>query len=1089
MVTTLQYAQLSSVVYHKLQEINKIKYDNVFGKPIDIINDPQTGFSCGIFLSGNQIVIAFTGTDDGKDWNTNVAAATHNPNYPDAAPQVKQAALVVAETLAKYPAASISLTGHSLGGGLASIMAVLFNLKAVVFDPAPFREGLIHSASIQKIISFLAKSGLSNSSLNQYIAEVRAVEENYPNSTHNFTALNNLEKNISGAYIKGEALEVIRGERTGIAVNKLQAIDIGSQDIGSITLHEINLLLAIKASSAFYTAVSQNSNILSMLYNDKLYARDRKTSKEVDILVKLINDQLSDDGQGLDNFGNDTLQLINAAQAQDFQQAWGKTGEKAVLAQMIEWYYTQENFKDKSFFQGENAQLLQYTVAQDTTHMAAQQFVRPFLDKIQNDKIYDVQDIAQISGAEQWNIAIGGIDAAAVDQSLTQFFLGSSGADTFRGAENAANLLLGGLGADTLIGGAKDDVLVGGFDQDKDILEGGDGNDTYYARANDVVIDSGGDGKVYFNDILLDKAYRDTENQEEEVYLSEDGALEYTLSEGNLTVKHLKSKSGEESITIQDFDKKERDLDIHLIDAPGKDVVFVIDVTGSMQDDIDIVKANVGQIINHLFSNAKQENLDTRIGILTYSDNNLRWVNISADTPQAAMSAINAVYEQGGGLERVAGSLLKALNEFKWRAGEQVSKEIYLFGDEQGDDLSLLPAVYARSQELKTTLDQPEKGIEGNSDTAHNQFIPIHAIALGSDGATKQVFKSISDNTSGLYFNPQNKEDLENALFDVTNTGTAGDDVIVGNDGNNTINGGKGSDILQGGTGSDTYVFNPSFGQDTIIETNPENADKNRIDLSDFNSKDFIYSIDQGNLIIKDNTRENTITVNDFFGQENKINTITFADKELSHQEIVLYAKLQDGKDKIVYLDDHQDYQAAWNKPVFVSAAADSKVKGSLYDDVVFGGSGHYEIETGMGQDTLVAGRGNGTLKGGFGNDIYIYGKNSEQVTIYDDAGQDALKLQGISLKDMILEKNQNDLVIKFSDSEQNQITVKDQFAWKLGYFNRIESIEFDDGSYITADKIHAAIKVYAQHSYGTAAYDAGKIHEELTQQGLIGYM
>jgi putative lipase involved disintegration of autophagic bodies len=42
---------------------------------------------------------------------------------------------MVADVMAAYPGARITLTGHSLGGGLASLMAVFFDLEAVVFDP------------------------------------------------------------------------------------------------------------------------------------------------------------------------------------------------------------------------------------------------------------------------------------------------------------------------------------------------------------------------------------------------------------------------------------------------------------------------------------------------------------------------------------------------------------------------------------------------------------------------------------------------------------------------------------------------------------------------------------------------------------------------------------------------------------------------------------------------------------------------------------------------------------------------------------------------------------------------------------------
>lgn len=82
--------------------------------------------------------------------------------------------------------------------------------------------------------------------------------------------------------------------------------------------------------------------------------------------------------------------------------------------------------------------------------------------------------------------------------------------------------------------------------------------------------------------------------------------------------------------------------------------MFAIGVTGSIQGDIDGVKANVAQMIAHLYQNAKEQNLDTRVGILTYTDNDLSWVIKSAQTPAEAISAINRVNEKGGGTELVA---------------------------------------------------------------------------------------------------------------------------------------------------------------------------------------------------------------------------------------------------------------------------------------------------------------------------------------------------------------------------------------------------------------------------------------------------
>lgn len=67
--------------------------------------------------------------------------------------QLKEAAVYYLQVRKDNPSAKITFTGHSLGGGLAALLAVFFNLDAVVFDEAPFRA----SANVRKNgnVSFL----------------------------------------------------------------------------------------------------------------------------------------------------------------------------------------------------------------------------------------------------------------------------------------------------------------------------------------------------------------------------------------------------------------------------------------------------------------------------------------------------------------------------------------------------------------------------------------------------------------------------------------------------------------------------------------------------------------------------------------------------------------------------------------------------------------------------------------------------------------------------------------------------------------------------------------------------------------------
>ncbi len=121
MATVNEYAQLASIVYAKT-DANELPFPSAQGwTQLDWIPDnPLTGFSAGVFRKGNEIVIAYTGTNGGfggaKDHLVaNLPAANGLPS-----PQVQRAIelyLSVKATNPDVPASNISFTGHSLGGG------------------------------------------------------------------------------------------------------------------------------------------------------------------------------------------------------------------------------------------------------------------------------------------------------------------------------------------------------------------------------------------------------------------------------------------------------------------------------------------------------------------------------------------------------------------------------------------------------------------------------------------------------------------------------------------------------------------------------------------------------------------------------------------------------------------------------------------------------------------------------------------------------------------------------------------------------------------------------------------------------------
>ncbi|MGO9446896.1 MAG: lipase family protein, partial [Thiobacillaceae bacterium] len=110
-------------------------------KPIYYQSFSLSGFEAAAFQNGNNIVISYAGTNptSGPDWANNVLLGSGIGGV--LSPQLYQAAefyLQVAALIANNPNATISFTGHSLGGGLAALMAVFFNKQAITFDQAPF---------------------------------------------------------------------------------------------------------------------------------------------------------------------------------------------------------------------------------------------------------------------------------------------------------------------------------------------------------------------------------------------------------------------------------------------------------------------------------------------------------------------------------------------------------------------------------------------------------------------------------------------------------------------------------------------------------------------------------------------------------------------------------------------------------------------------------------------------------------------------------------------------------------------------------------------------------------------------------------
>jgi len=235
MITKELYAQLALRVYDTARkfEDENLGINNRPRVPAgwteDWRPDNEVGFSVGIYrnTSTGAVVVAFTGTNQLRDWQENV-------NYSNE--QLKQAAVIAASVIDRYGANNVSFTGHSLGGGLASLMAVWFDRPATVFDQRPMQAIALDTKNWQEARDLMLQSGFSVGAFNTY------------QPTINFFSR---ESRVTHFYTEGEILQSLRtalapiegsGQVTTVQFGT-QQLDLGPFD-NAVALHSQALLTA-----------------------------------------------------------------------------------------------------------------------------------------------------------------------------------------------------------------------------------------------------------------------------------------------------------------------------------------------------------------------------------------------------------------------------------------------------------------------------------------------------------------------------------------------------------------------------------------------------------------------------------------------------------------------------------------------------------------------------------------------------------------------------------------------------------------------------------------------------------------------------
>src|SRR3989338_7981891 len=505
-------------------------------------NPPDgSGFEAVSFVNGDtiatstEIVISFAGTNgDGG------SILTNPDKQADAAlaaglwsEQLGQAAAYYLEIKAINPEATISFTGHSLGGGLASLMSVLFGEAAFTFDQAPFQAALAQAQNLKNYLLTREAGVIDAATLDNLLAPLdRYITAADPNNLDPIVAdtLAARQTQVTNINVQGELLSTFPWNipnRIGTPVN-MSDIPNNTNGVTADDLHAQSLLSAyLQSDQTAATGKALNdvtfklTDLLGMIFDENLFAHPADPrSPDVNLLEHLVRHEAG----GVDGVqtGGDAMVTRFTSDLWKLAQDGGLTMtdwapltgvgvpnniSKALIAFAMEKYYGENNpnvtygtelFTDLSAAgAGSNGILFDTAAVAGIGNSIAgakgYQYFQAYLGQIAPNT---GAGAVQFTAAEQQLIAL--LLPALRDWYVQAGASGMNATDTLnRGAfmlgGNGADALVGGTGSDLLAGNAGTDLLQGG--QGNDTLLGGTGNDTYvYATGDgiDTILDSGG---------------------------------------------------------------------------------------------------------------------------------------------------------------------------------------------------------------------------------------------------------------------------------------------------------------------------------------------------------------------------------------------------------------------------------------------------------------------------------------------------------------------------------------------------------------------------------------------------------------------
>jgi trimeric autotransporter adhesin len=533
----------------------------------------RLGFSAGAFVSSSEIVISFTGTEPGiTDWLTgNVPAGLGIYSS-----QVAEAIKFVADVMAAPGSAgkTITFTGHSLGGGLASLIATYFNLPARVFDEAPFEASARNPILVSLYYAeYLARQTLLGRTVAAGFQSYAAATISPITFLSEFSAR---EAAITEKHIAGETLTRIRYENTAIhsssdffdvsgstlyqrAIKELAFT--GSFDFftASVALHSMDLMTLLNASSSLRTAANALPQLLELMASSDLYGFDR-TSSQLDFNRHLVRYELGGtlpSGPTITPIGLASIFGTEALRLTELSTPSTYTLLSGVIGALIDFYEAANSAPTSDFIQNVTG-----GIQFDASRLPTDADQRRGFTMLVNNVVAllnsgDQQRVrGALNAASLWSIQSGAVALNVAGTSADEAQLGSIVAGNSLAGAAGKDVLLGGTQVDTLNGGVDADLLIAGSGNDiliggtgDDYLSGGQGTDEYFFASgdgHDEIRDSDGVGSVIVGATTLNGGTRIGTS----VWRSADSQFLYQTVGNDLVIQHV---GFEDSITVRDW--------------------------------------------------------------------------------------------------------------------------------------------------------------------------------------------------------------------------------------------------------------------------------------------------------------------------------------------------------------------------------------------------------------------------------------------------------------------------------------------------------------------------------------------------------